>query len=246
MNKQQTILITGGSAGIGFEMARLFSEQGHRVIITGRNEARLQEAAAKLNNVIPFVCDVTLESDVNELVKKINADYSNLSLLINNAGSAFTYRLYPGANAFEKASQEIMTNYLSIISLTEKLLPLLAMQPEAAVVNVSSIVSFVPGINIPTYSASKAALHSYTQSLRLTLAQATNIKVYELMPPLVNTEFSKEIGGENGIPPQEVAQALLDGLVRRDYEIHVGNTAQMYEFSRQSPEEALIAMNAAR
>jgi uncharacterized oxidoreductase len=153
--------------------------------------------------------------------------------------------LYPGAQAFDKASREIMTNYLSIISLTEKLLPLLNMQPRAAIVNVSSIVAFAPGTRLATYSASKAALHSYTQSLRYTLS-STNIRVYELMPPLVNTEFSKEIGGENGISPAAVADALHEALESNTYEIHVGNTAQIYALSRQSQEEALNAMNQAR
>ncbi|XZF16103.1 SDR family oxidoreductase [Chitinophagaceae bacterium MMS25-I14] len=244
--KKQTILITGGSAGIGFEIAKLFSEKGHHVIITGRNKDRLESAAEKLQHVTAIACDVTLEKDVDALVDIIHKDFPNLSMLINNAGSAFYYKLYPGANAFEKASQEILTNYLSIISLTEKLLPTLAMQPEGAVVNVSSIVAFVPSHRLATYAASKAALHSYTKSLRITLEQSTNIKVYELMPPLVNTDFSKEIGGENGIPASEVAQALYDAMESNTYEIHVGGTAQMYDLYRQSPADALLAMNAER
>jgi len=242
---KRTILITGGTAGIGFAMAKLFSEQGHKVIITGRNEERLNNATSQLKNVTGIQCDVTCEKEVDNLVAVINSQFQDLSMLINNAGSALYYKLYPGALAFDKASREIMTNYLSIISLTEKLLPLLNMQPQAAIVNVSSIVAFAPGTRLATYSASKAALHSYTQSLRYTLS-STNIRVYELMPPLVNTEFSKEIGGENGISPTAVAEALHEALENNTYEIHVGNTAQIYALSRQSQEEALKAMNAAR
>ena len=89
----------------------------------------------------------------------------------------------------------MQTNFLSIVRLNEKLLPLLRGQPEAAIVNVSSIVAFVPGARLATYAASKAALHSYTQSLRFTLSD-TNVKVFELMPPLVDMEFSVEIDGQ--------------------------------------------------
>ena len=106
----------------------------------------------------------------------------------------------------------MLTNYLSVIRLNEQLLPLLKQQPEAAIVNVSSIVAFVPGARLATYAASKAALHSYTLSLRHKLAQSTGVKVFELMPPLVNTEFSAEIGGQNGIAPSVVAEALVEAL----------------------------------
>ena len=242
--KNNTILITGGSAGIGFEMAKQFSEQGNQVIILGRNEERLQKAAAKLGNVIPIVCDVTREHDVNALVSRITKDFPKLNVLINNAGSASAYKLGVNVNAFEKASEEMLTNYLSVISLTEKLLPVLSIQKEAAIVNVSSILAFAASQNMPTYSASKAALHSYTQILRFTLGKAAPaVKVFELMPPLVNTEFSRAIGGANGIPPAQVATHLLAAIDKDEYEIHVGDTANIYKLFLSSPAQALAALN---
>jgi len=244
---QNTILITGGSAGIGLEMAKQFSEQGNHVIILGRNEERLKQAAVKLPNVTAIVCDVTRESDVDALVSRITKEYPNLNVLINNAGSVAVYKLGANANAFEHASEEMLTNYLSVIGLTEKLLPLLDAHKEAAVVNVSSIVAFVPGINMPTYSASKAALHSYTQALRLTLEKTGSaIKVFELMPPLVNTEFSQAIGGANGIPPADVATHLLSAIEKDEYEIHVGVTANIYQLFLSSPAQAMAALNQGR
>jgi uncharacterized oxidoreductase len=102
---------------------------------------------------------------------------------------------------------------------------LLKKQPEAAIVNVSSIVALSPVTVIPTYSDSKAALHSYTLSLRKVLAGTSNIKVFELLPPTVNTDFSKEIGGATkGIPPLEVAEALINGMKNNEEEISVGLT----------------------
>lgn len=241
----KTVLITGGSAGIGFQTAKLLSEKGNKVIITGRNETTLQKAAGSLNNVSYFVSDVTKEEDVNGLIDHLNQYYPELDVLINNAGNAFAYNLSADAGAFDKASSEMTTNYFAVIRLTEKLLPLLSKQPEAAIVNVTSIVVFAPNTFISTYSASKAALHSYTQSLRHTLAATTKIKVFDLMPPLVNTEFSKAIGGDNGIPPQAVAEQLLEGLTADEPEIHVGDTAHVYNVFLSSPQEAFDMLNPA-
>lgn len=238
-----TILITGGSAGIGFAIAKTFAEKGNQVIITGRNEARLQEAAAKLRNTTAIVSDVTNREDVKSLVEKLRNDFPKLNMVINNAGKASVYKLDSDDDAFVRAEEEMLTNYLSVIGLNQKLLPLLGEQDEAAIVNVTSIVAFAPNRRLSTYGASKAALHSYSQSLRLTLAQQTSIKVFELMPPLVNTDFSQEIGGANGIPPQQVADELIHAFEEDHYEIHVGQTAQLYQLFLQSPEQALLAMN---
>jgi uncharacterized oxidoreductase len=237
-----TVLITGGSAGIGLEMARLFSERGNEVIITGRNKGRLLQAAANLGNVTPIVSDVSNTDEVHALVEQLKDRFPALNIVVNNAGSAFVYNLATGTGAFEKAQEEMLTNYLAVVRLNELLLPLLKGQRAAAIVNVSSIVAFVPG-SLATYSASKAALHSYTQSLRRALSAVTNIKVFELMPPLVNTSFSEPIGGVNGIAPSIVADDLLDALARDEYEIRVGDTEQIYQLSLSSPAEAFNAMN---
>jgi len=239
----KTILVTGGGSGIGLATAQLLIEKGNRLIITGRSETRLQQAIAQLPGATAIACDLTDATAVANLVNRLESEFSDLSVLVNNAGQAYAYQLAVEADAATKAGKEIATNYLAVIRLTEQLLPLLTRQPEAAVVNVTSIVVFAPPAAVPTYAASKAALHSYTQSLRHTLAQTTKVKVFELFPPLVNTEFSKEIGGEAGIPPQQVAAELLAGLEQDTEEILVGQTAQFYEFHRASPAEAFAAMN---
>ncbi len=241
-----TILITGGSAGIGFEIAKLLSEKGNNVIITGRNAERLDQAAAKLNNVKTIISDVSNSEDVEKLVAQINNEFPKLNMIINNAGRALLYNIIEeNANAFDKAEDEMLTNYLSVIRLNEKLLPLLKKQDNSAIANVSSVVAFVPG-SLATYSASKAALHSYTQSLRLALNKDTNIKVFELMPPLVDTELSAPIGGKNGISPTLVAEQFVAGLEKDEFEIRVGLTEDIYQLFLSSPEEALKVMNQAR
>jgi uncharacterized oxidoreductase len=239
----KTILITGGGSGIGLAIAKLLSEQGNRLILTGRNQAKLDQAAGQVLNATAIACDITNADDVARLVDRVQAEFSDLSVLINNAGQGSAYQLGANANAFAFAGAEITINYLAIVRLTELLLPILSQQPEAAIVNVSSIVAFAPQVAIPTYSASKAALHSYTQALRHTLAKTTAIRVFELMPPLVDTELTQEIGGANGIPPREVAEGLLAGIAQDTNEIHIGQTAEFYAYHRASPAEAFALLN---
>lgn len=239
-----TVLITGGTAGIGFAIAKQLTENGNHVIITGRNEDRLQKAVAQLKNVTGIVSDVADEKDVDTLVTRIEKEFPALNVVINNAGRALVYTLsQKGVNAFDKGVDEFQTNYFSVIRLNEKLLPLLQKQPEAAIVNVTSIVAFAPNHVLPSYSASKAALHSYSQSLRVDLAKSGNVKVFELMPPLVDTEFSHEIGGSKGIPASAVADAFIDAFQNNEYEIHVGGTADLYKLYLSSPAQALAALN---
>lgn len=215
-----TILITGGSAGIGFELAKQFSQLGNKVLITGRNADKLKQAADKLENVIPISGDVTDSKSTDQLVAQIKQEHPELNMVINNAGYADVYQLDATANAASKASREMETNYLSIVGLTEKLLPTLLKNENSAVVNVTSIVAYYPQKMLPTYTASKAALKAYTDVLRETFEEQLN--VFELIPPLVNTDFSKEIGGENGIPPKEVADELILALEKNQWLVPVG------------------------
>ena len=188
----------------------------------------------------PF--DVSKSSNVSALTDLIKTQHPDLNIVINNAGAAGIHSLSDTDKTFDIAEDEILTNYLSVVRLNQQLLPILQQQKEAAIVNVSSIVAFAPSQNLPTYSASKAALHSYTQSLRLSLAN-TSVKVFELMPPLVNTDFSAEIGGEKGIAPSVLANDLIDALGSDRFEIRTGLTEDIYRLSLANPAEALAAMN---
>ncbi|MET0464240.1 MAG: SDR family NAD(P)-dependent oxidoreductase [Chitinophagaceae bacterium] len=236
-----TVLITGGGSGIGFETALLLAGRGNRVIITGRNKEKLEKAAALIPGATAIVADITDEIAVNSLVERIQREFPDLNMLFNNAAHAVAYTLSPGADAYTKAAEEFNTNVLAVIRLTEKFWPLLEKQPQAAIVNITSIVSMVPGLRVPTYSATKAALHSYSQSLRVALS-ATNVKVFEVMPPLVDTAFAKELSGSK-MPPAEVASEIINGISGDIYEIHVGVTAAFRQLFLQSPETALKHLN---
>lgn len=237
------ILITGGGSGIGLEIAKVLSAS-NKIIITGRNKEKLDTAAKDLENVFTIQADITNKDDINRLAEEIKTNFGSLNILINNAGHAYSYTLSENADSYTKAKEEFATNYFAPIRLVEKLLPLLKKENEAAIVNVSSIVAFVPGSHVPTYSDSKAALHSYTQLLRHELAKDTAIKVFELMPPLVNTDLSVEIGGrENGIPASDVANDLVKGLRKDIYEIRVGKTEVLYQNFFANSEGAFSVVN---
>ncbi|WP_308006401.1 SDR family NAD(P)-dependent oxidoreductase [uncultured Chryseobacterium sp.] len=238
-----TILITGGGSGIGLEIAKALSSV-NRIIIVGRNKEKLDAAAKDLENVFTIQADITDENDVNRLYEEVKTSFGGLNILINNAGNAYVYNIANDGDAYSKAVAEFTTNYFAPIRLSEKFLPLLTQQNEAAIVNVSSIVGFLPGANLPTYSDSKAALHSHTKSLRYELVKDTKVKVFELMPPLVATDFSAEIGGlENGIPASDVANDLVKALKEDIYEIRVGNTGLLYDNFFAATEGAFAAFN---
>ena len=238
-----TILITGGGSGIGLEITKALSP-ANKIIIVGRNKEKLEAAAKDLENVFTIQADITNESDVNRLYEEVKTTFGGLNILINNAGNAYVYNIANDGDAYNKALAEFTTNYFAPIRVTEKFLPLLKEQNEAAIVNVSSIVGFVPGSHLPTYSDSKAALHSHTRILRYELAKDTNVKVFELMPPLVDTDFSVEIGGkENGIPASDVANDLVKALQGNIYEVRVGDTELLYNNFFAATEGAFSTFN---
>lgn len=224
-----TVFISGGSAGIGLAIAKKLDAAGNKIIINGRSEERLQNALKQLDNAVALQGDLSLETDRIRIAEQLKQDYPEVNVIINNAGAAFTYLLSETLNAHEKAAIEMNTNYLSVIHFTELLLPHLIQKTEAAVVNVSSIAVFGSHKLLPTYGATKAALHSYTVALRNTYEGEKNLQIYEVYPPLVNTEFSAEIGGENGIPPQEVADELFLALKNNQYDVPVGDTKQFFK-----------------
>ncbi|ANI90551.1 short-chain dehydrogenase [Arachidicoccus ginsenosidimutans] len=240
--KNKTILITGGGSGIGFETAKLLSADNN-IIIAGRNKQKLDAAASKLKNTVAIQADITDENDVNRLVDEIKNKYGDLSVLINNAGIGNSHKVSESPDVYSIALAEFMTNYFAPLRLVEKLLPVLRKQPEAAIVNVTSVVALTPWLIIPTYSDSKAALRFYTQILRHELKN-TNIKVFELLPPLVDTELTTELGGkQNGISPVEVAEGLLQGLETDNYEIPVGQGIALYNGFFSSSKAAFAALN---
>jgi uncharacterized oxidoreductase len=180
-----TILITGGGSGIGRELARELHRADNTVIVAGRRIAALEETAAGHSGMATMALDVADAQAIVDFAARIIAEYPSLNVLINNAG------IMRFEDKIDLAAAEAMisTNLLGPIRLTSALLPHLLAQPQATLVNVSSSLAFVPVIFSPTYCATKAALHSWSVSLRTQLRD-TSVEVIEIIPPGVQTEFS--------------------------------------------------------
>ena len=219
-----TVFISGGSAGIGLALAKKLNAAGNKVIINGRSQERLEKALKELDNATGIQGDLSIEADRVRISEDLKANHSDVNIIINNAGAAFGYLLSETTNAHEKAAIEMNTNYIAVIHFTELMLPHLLEKENAAVANVSSISVFGSHKFLPTYGATKAALHAYTTALRMTYEGIENLQVYEIYPPLVNTEFSAEIGGADGIPPEEVADEFLAALEINQFDVPVGQT----------------------
>ena len=183
-----TILITGGGSGIGRGLAEAFQALGNHVIIAGRRQQALEETTAANPGMASLTLDIGDPASIRSFAAELAARYPALNVLINNAGIMRVEKLQAQPDDLADAEAIVATNLLGPIRLTAALLPLLEKQPYAAIMNVSSGLAFVPLAPTPTYCATKAALHSYTQSLRYQL-QGSAIEVLELIPPYVATHL---------------------------------------------------------
>ena len=197
-----TILITGGGSGIGRALAEASQAQGNTVIISGRREEMLRETAAANPGMETLRLDIEDVGSIQPFADKIAAQYPALNVVVHNAGIMRPENILEGKLADAEAM--IATNLLGPMRLTAALLPHLRKQPNAAIVTVSSGLAFVPMAMTPTYCATKAAIHSWTQSLRYQLRE-TNIHVIELVPPYVQTELmgTRQLSDPAAMPLQD-------------------------------------------
>lgn len=210
-----TILITGGNSGIGRGLAEAFFQKGNQVIIVGRNKDSLRETVEANEGIKYLQADVADAASTRELAEQIKAQFPELNVLINNAGIMQQENVRESPeDALEIAEKTIDINLLGPIRLTAHLLPLLLpllqKQPHATLMTVTSGLAYVPLFLVPTYCATKAAIHSYTQTLRYQL-QETNVEVVELVPPYVATTLQGEnqANDPNAMPLDEfIAEAM--------------------------------------
>lgn len=203
-----TILITGGGSGIGRGLAEAFHKLGNQVVIAGRRQAMLDETTAANPGIESLTGNMQDATCIRDFAARATARFPSLNVLINNAGIMRAENLFAGLPDLADAEAIVATNLLGPIRLTSALLPHLRNQPHAAIMNVSSGLAFVPLALTPTYCATKAAIHSYSLSLRYQLRK-TQVEVLELIPPYVATDLMNGADDPRAMPlGQFIAEAM--------------------------------------
>jgi len=198
-----TILITGGTSGIGLGLALRFHEAGNTVIVAGRRKELLDQITTEHPGIEAIVLDVTDPESIAQASDAVAAGYPELNVLVNNAGIMLRENLLD-PDSLRIAEDHVATNLLGTIRMTYAFLPRLVKAEDAVVVNVSSALAFVPRPGTPTYSATKAAVHSFSESLRVQLARAgVGVQVIEVAPPGVRTTLLGQQNSERSMPLEE-------------------------------------------
>lgn len=236
-----TILITGGASGIGLAFAERFLKKGSEVIICGRRADKLREAKEKNAQFHTRVCDIADGSERIELFEWATQNFPNLNVLVNNAGIQRRVALTESED-WAQTQTEIAINFEAPIHLSRLFIPHLLKQKNPVIINVSSGLSFAPLANVPVYSATKAALHSYTLSLRHQLSD-TPIEVVEVAPPAVNTDLGGVGLHTFGADLNEFADAVFERLATDEKEIAYGTAEKASRASREELNQIFDFMN---
>jgi uncharacterized oxidoreductase len=240
----KTILITGGTAGIGLEAARQFLAYGANVIITGRDQSKLDNAKNLYPALIAIKSDVANAGDAQLLFNQIK-DLGGIDILYNNAGvlSMSTNMGVANDRHSNEAEHEMNVNYLGVIRLNNLFMEMLKLKGETAIINTTSILSYVPSATEATYSASKVALRFYTETLRKHLqVLKSTVKVFELLPPVVATDMTAA-RNDKKITPEELVKSLIASLKKNQLTIRVGDTRLVYIINRVFPKMAFGLVN---
>ena len=231
----RTILITGGSAGIGLAFALKFLELGNEVIVTGRRQAALDEVKAKHPKLHIIQSDAADTAQIAALAARVKVEFPKLDVLMNNAGILLYKNLKATTSDLDGLMAEMNINVGGVLRTMSAFVDILTAN-KGTVINVSSGLAFVPLPPAPVYSATKAAIHSYTQSLRFQLEE-TGVEVIEIMPPAVKTDLTA------AFPEGEVTLITTEELVKQSFaslktgalEIRPGQAKQLAIMLRLAP-----------
>ncbi|WP_153799026.1 SDR family oxidoreductase [Foetidibacter luteolus] len=236
---KNTILITGGTSGFGFEFASRLLELGNTIIITGRNEQKLAETKKILPGVNTIKSDVSKVEDINGVYEKVTKKFPELNMLINNAGEMRRIALQEDHDLYD-LTREIEINLMGPIRMVQEFLPHLEKQPTAAILNVTSGIALGAFPIAPVYSASKSGLRSFTQCLRVQV-KSSRVKVFELIAPGSTTPLNDRFrnGGNVDtkmlVTPQKIVDEAIKGMISDTYEIFPGPARIMRILSRLAP-----------
>jgi uncharacterized oxidoreductase len=233
----RTILITGGSAGIGLAFALKFHELDNQLIVAGRRESVLNELISKHPKLHVIQSDVADPAQIAALARRVKTGYPKLDVLMNNAGIMLHKNLRVPAANLDALMAEVNINIGGVIRMTSAFVDVLAAN-KGTIINVSSALAFVPMPSAPIYSATKAAVHAYTQSLRFQLEEA-GVEVIDLMPPAVKTELTTEMQEDEGIAlisTDKLVRQSFAGLAAGKLEIRPGQSNLLAFMRRLAPD----------
>ncbi len=236
--KDSTVLITGGSSGIGLEFVKQLIAQGPAaILITGRDISRLEQVKRLYPQVYVFQSDASDVNAIQELYHTVTSRFPELNILINNAGIMRNLNLLEAD--LQDITAEIDINLSGVVRMVQQFLPHLLTRPSAAIVNVSSGLAFIPFPASPVYSAAKAGLHAYTRVLRLQL-KATDVRVFELAPPSTETPlldaFAGSADSRQNMAVDKMVKIAIKGLLNDVPEIKPGLSKVLKFMSRLMPE----------
>ena len=236
-----TVLVTGGASGSGLALARRFYDRGNVVIICGRREDRLAQVKAELPEVATHACDIGEARSREDLARWVIEKYPETNVLINNAGIQRRIDLTE-PQEWESTRGEIAINLEAPVHLTELFYPHFAGQEVSAIINVTSGLSFMPLANVPVYCATKAALHSFTLSMRWQLRESP-VKVIEIIPPAVDTDLQAPGLHTFGVNVDEFADHVFKELEAGSIEIAYGTAHTASQASRETLDAIYQNMN---
>ncbi len=240
----RTVLVTGGSGGIGLGIAEEFHKRGSRVIVCGRDKKRLSAAEDKSGGITALQCDVGDGQQRKNLAAEVMRRFPDLDVLVNNAGIQRYVDLKKGYDELKSGGDEIAINLVSVVELTALFIGYLLKRPSAAIINVSSGLGFMPLVSTPIYSATKAAIHTYTLVLRQQLKD-TSIRVVEIVPSMVDTGLNKE-GRDaahlkyRGVSLAEYLPTVIKGLEDDVETIFHGDQVKILSEPREKSETRLL------
>lgn len=237
-----TILITGGSSGVGLQLAKVLLSQGNTVLICGRWQAKLSAAETLLPHLHTFCCDLSRAEERIALFHWVKERHPTCNILINNAALVHVSDFLQEADAYAQAELEFQTNVLAPIHLSKLLLPLLLMHKSPILINIGTGLVYVPRVLYPFYNATKAALHSFTQVLRSQL-QDSKIRIVEVLLPAIDTPWHRGNPPKIAISAEQAVGEMLEKMERGQEEIRVGKVTLLYWLSRIAPHFAFRKLN---
>src|SRR3984957_10293940 len=234
-----TILITGGGSGIGYELTKQLTALGNTILITVRDQSKMDRAKAAFPKIHTFQSDVSDSDAIATLYEKVTKQFPELNILINNAGIMREINVHDEARSLEDITREIEINLSGPIRMVKQFLPHLKTKSEAAIVNVSSGLAFVPLPISPVDCPTKAGLHSFTESLRVQLRN-TKVKVFDLAPPAIQTELLddfdvEDMKGASIMKVEDMVIVAVKGMQTNRFEIRPGQANQLKMMSRLAP-----------